>query len=89
MGTTKILRHPTPPSAINNDRSHRCFSRLEIQDDFFYVQLVNDIINKIFVSLVSTANSLGNLRLLDKEVISSSTNYGISMVKRGTETWYT
>ena len=43
------------------------------------VQLVNDIINKIFVSLVSTAHSLGNSRLLDKEVISSSTNYGISI----------
>ena len=56
---------------------------------FFYVQLVNDIINKIFVSFVSTAHSLGNLRLLDKEVISLSTNYGISMFKRGTETWYT
>ena len=62
IDTTKRLRQPPPSPAINKDRSHRFFARSEIQDDF-YVHLVNDIINKTFVSLVSTDHSLGSLRL--------------------------
>ena len=34
IDTTKRLRQPPPSPAINKDRSHRCFARSEIQDDF-------------------------------------------------------